>query len=214
MTRTAHALIPAYSHVDDRLQAALDGAEVPWTPFHRCSDLPKARSQLITFGLEHTQAEVFLLVDSDIVPTVEQVKRLLESPKLTEWAAVSGAYALGDGRTAFVPRDLDTTVHLGEPGYTDLSAAGLGFVAIHRHSLEAITRQLPRITSTASGWWPFCVPLFRSTGVGTAEYLPDDYVLWMRHAAEGGLLWLDNELLVAHNTAQPRRPVPGPVTRG
>ena len=208
------ALIPAYSHVDDRLASALELAGVPTKVLHRCSDLPKARSQLLTFGLEQSRAEVFLLIDSDIVPTPEQIVRLRESPKLTEFQAVSGAYVLPDGRSAFVPVDMDATVELGTPGYTELSGAGLGFCAIHRHSLVNITRQLPRIINTASEWWPFCVPLFRPLGVGKAEYFPDDYVLWMRHAAEGQLLWLDQELLIAHDFATPRRPVPGPVTRG
>lgn len=208
------ALIPAYSHVDDRLQGALAQAGIQTKVFARCSDLPKARSQLLTFGLERSKAEVFVLIDSDIVPTAEQLAQLIESPKLTEFSAVSGAYVLPDGRSAFVPRDLDATVELGAPGFTALSGAGLGFAAIHRHSLVNITRQLSRVVNSGPEWWPFCVPLVRSLGVvGRAEYFPDDYVLWMRHAAEGGLLWLDQELLVAHCFAEPRRPLPGPVTR-
>jgi hypothetical protein len=211
----ALALIPAYTHIDDRLQDALGKVGVPYHPARRCSDLPKARSLLLTLGLEQSKAEVFLLIDSDMAPAAEQVMQLLESPKLSEFSAVSGAYALPDGRTAFVPSDLDATVELGSPGFTSLRGAGLGFCAIHRHSLVNITRQLPRVTNTGPEWWPFCVPIFRSAGeVGKAEYFPDDYVLWLRHEAEGGLLWLDQELLIAHNFATPRRPVAGPVTRG
>lgn len=209
------ALIPAYTHIDDRLLDALAATNTPFHAARRCSDLPKARSLLLTLALEQSKAEVFLLIDSDMVPTAEQMTRLVESPKLTEFSAVSGAYALSDGRSAFMPMNLAETVELGVPGYTELRGSGLGFAAVHRHSLVNITRQLPRITNTGpQSWWPFCVPVVHvSNSAGEGSYYPDDYSLWLRHGEEGGTLWLDRELLVAHNFAQPRRPTPGPVTR-
>lgn len=210
------ALIPAHSHIDDRLLDALGRTNTPYHAARRCSDLARARSVLLTQGLE-SKADAFLLVDSDMAPSPEQIERITSSPKLTEFSAVSGAYTLRDGRTAFVPVDLDATVELGQPGFTELTGAGLGFAIIHRHSLVNITRALPRIVNTGPEWWPFCVPVFRrdvDSDIGKAQYFPDDYVLWMRHEAEGGQLWLDQELCVAHVIAEPRRPVAGPVTRG
>lgn len=207
------ALIPAYTHIDDRLQDALGRAGVPYHAVYRSSDLPRARSVLLTQGLDQTQADAFLLIDSDIVPTPAQIAQLMASDRLTELDAVSGAYALRDGRSAFVPVDLDQTVMLGQPGFTELASAGLGFAAIHRTALLAIAERLPRITNTGPAWWPFCIPGYVHQTDGTAHYLPDDYVLWARHRDMGGSLWLDQELCVAHCFAEPRRPVPGPVTR-
>jgi hypothetical protein len=210
----ALALIPALTHVDDRLQAALTEVGVPILPFFRCSDLGKARSQLLTRGLEESGVDVFLLIDSDIVPTADQIRRLLGSPRLTGHEAVTGAYALRDGRTAFLPVDLDTPVMLGAPGHRELSYAGLGFAAIRREALTDIARELPRVGAPGGAWVPFCVPDLLWGEGETAEYLPDDYVLWHHHREQGGTLWLDQELLVAHVIAEPRRPLPGPVTRG
>ncbi len=207
------ALIPAYSHIDDRLLDALGQSGIPFHSVRRCSDLPKARSQLLSFALEQTEAEVFLLIDSDIVPTPAQLEQLAGSEKLRPYQAVTGAYALPTGRAAFVPEELDTPVELGEPGYRLLSGAGLGFCAIHRQSLAQIASVLPRITNGATCWRPFCVPIFVAKSADSADYYPDDYVLWYRHRALGGMLWLDQELLVAHVLAEPRRPLTGAVTR-
>ncbi len=209
------ALIPAYSNPDDRLLSALAQHGVPFHVHRRCSDLPKARSELLTLGLEQSKAERFLLADADIIPTPDQVGQLLNSEAFGEWDAVSGAYALRDGRCAFMPKDITATVELGKVGFTELAAAGLGFTLVHRHGLEAIADKLPRITNAGAPWWPFCVPFWTSEPApGQALYYPDDYALWKRHAWAGGRLWLDTALLVGHDITQGRVPVPGPVTRG
>lgn len=215
------ALIPAYTPADDRLLSALGANGVPFHVHRRCSDLPKARSQLLTLGLEQSDAERFLLADADMVPTEAQVAALLESEMFDERDAVTGAYALRDGRCAFLPEDIDAPVELGKAGFVPLQAAGLGFALVHRKSLEAIAERLPRVTNAGAPWWPFCVPFWRNAAtvdtlppVETAEYVPEDYALWQRHRWAGGRLWLATDLLVGHEVTQARAPLPGAVTRG
>lgn len=215
-TKKVIALIPAYTHVDHRLQEALANVGLGWKALYECSDLPKARSQLLTFGLERTDADVFVLLDSDIVPTPPQLVQLINSERLGELSAVTAAYSTRDGRCAFVPKDLDATVELGSPGFTELSGGGLGCAVITRATLADIASTLPRITNTPSQWWPFCLPFTRMTGE-ECDYFPDDFAFWRRLLDVGGKrgkLWLDQELLVHHVIREPRAPVAGPVTRG
>lgn len=210
------ALIPAYSHVDHRLTAALVHAGVPYHAFYECSDLPKARSQLLSAGLAQTDADVFLLIDSDMTPTVEHIAAVLASPKLTATSAVTGGYVTRMGSLACRPKDLAASVELGAPGFTELEAAGLGFCAVTRASLERLAAVLPEVPDAQSGpWRPFCVPfvdLETTLGERVGRYYPDDWALWARLAGVGVSLWLDNALLIGHVLREPRVPVPGRVT--
>ncbi len=198
MTPTdALALIPAYSHIDHRLQEALAEARLPVQPFYECSDLPKARSQLLSLALEQSDAQVFALIDSDMAPSAEQIRALCASTCLDAGNAVTGAYVGRTGAWAFRPL-VSGPITLGEPGLTGCGAAGLGFAAVTRQSLERLTATLPRVTTEGVSWWPFCVPVVVPKGDGTGEYLPDDWVLWRRLAEHGVRLWLDRSLVVGH----------------
>jgi hypothetical protein len=190
------AIIPAYSHLDHRLSEALVRAGVPTHAFYECSDLPKARSQLISAALTETDADVLLLIDSDIVPSVEQLCALGSSSQLDGTNAVTGAYMGRTGAWAFRPT-MPGPVTLGEPGLIECTAAGLGFSAVTRASLERLAEKLPRVTTDGVSWWPFCVPTVVITPDG-AEYLADDWVLWRRLSETGTRLWLDRSLVVGH----------------
>lgn len=209
------ALIPAYSHVDHRLLDALGRAGIPHHAFHECSDLPKARSQLLSAALRETDADVFLLIDSDMTPTPEHIAAILASPKLGPADAVSGAYSTRMGTLACRPKDLGVVIELGSPGFTELEAAGLGFCAITRASLEALAEWLPEVVEDGGErWWPLCVPFLDTNHAErTTRYYPDDYSLWRRLAEAGVSLWLDNALLVPHIIREPRVPLPGRVSR-
>lgn len=208
------ALIPAYSHVDHRLLEALGRSGVPYHAFYECSDLPKARSQLISAGLAQTGADVFLLIDSDMTPTVEHIAAILASPKLTATSAVTGGYVTRMGSLACRPKDLGASVEIGTPGFTELEAAGLGFCAVTRASLEALAPMLAELEDERSGpWRPFCVPFVEAPRPPSTahRYYPDDWSLWERLRWANVSLWLDNALLVPHIIREPRVALPGRV---
>ncbi len=192
------ALIPAYSHVDHRLMGALAQAEVPYQPLYECSDLPRARSQLLTHGLEATPAKRFLLVDSDVTPTAKQILALLGSPRLGPRDIVVGTYATRDGRVSCIPLDLTADVQLFTPGLVELAHSGLGFCAITREALHAIAETLPLVTN-GQRWRPFCVPF-----VEDGTYYADDYAFFERARRAGCRVWLDTELVVSHVMRAPR----------
>lgn len=193
----ALAVIPAYSHIDYRLQAALLEARVPFVPLHGCSDLPKVRSQLLTLGLQQA-TERLLLIDADIVPSPEQLRALAESPLVTPEQALTGLYPIRDrGASATGGRGWAVDAVDGDAAdAADVFAArwaGLGFCAVHVESLFRVSDTLPTIRWPEMDWKPFCVPL-----VEGSSYYPDDRVLWHRLALTGTRLVASNALRVGH----------------
>jgi len=203
-------IIPAYSHVDHRLAAALTAAGLVPIVQHGCSDLVRCRSALLTFALTDTDAEVIVMIDSDVVPTAADIARLVNSPKLTDTSCVSGVYRTRRGRLAFTPKDEGATFQLGAPGFVPCSSAGLGFGAVTRASLQRCADSLDECVERDDGarWWPFALPMQRGD-----RYIAEDGAVWTRLAETGTDLFVDLELLVGHVIATPVRPTPGKVTR-
>jgi hypothetical protein len=184
----ALVIIPAYTHVDDRLLRVLLESRLPWVPRYRQSDLPRCRSQLLSHAIL-TSAERVLLIDADIVPKLDQLIELAESPNVTPEQALSGTYRLRDGRVSGAP---------GEP-------VGLGFCAVHRQSLQRAAESLPVILSDREPWYPFCLPLVIECPGEPARYLADDGSLWWRLKQSGTQLAVQRELHVGHAVLQETR---------
>lgn len=202
-------IIPAYSHVDYRLGAALAEAGLAPLVQHGCSDLVRCRSWLLSVALTETDADVIVMIDSDVVPTPDDLRRLVGSPRLSATGAVSGVYQTRRGRLAFTPRDTEATYQLGEPGFVECTHAGLGFAAVTRESLQRCADSLPKcVEADGAEWWPFALPIVEGT-----TYTAEDGAVWRRLADTGTTLWVDLELTVRHVFAQPVLPRKGPVTK-
>lgn len=194
----ALAIIPAYSHIDHRLMMALLEAKIPLMPLFGSSDLPRARSILISHALRR-EPERVLFIDSDIVPTARQLERLATSPLVTPHRALTGLYPIRDVRAtaaggaswAVDAMDRDAAA-AGAPMFV-CHWAGLGFAAIHAESLRRVAETLPVISGDECEWRPFCVP-----DVISRTYYPDDRVLWRRLAETGTQLYASAELKVGH----------------
>ena len=202
-------IIPAYSHVDHRLASALGAAGLVPIVQHGCSDLVRCRSALLSYALTDTDAEVIVMVDSDVVPTPADLRRLVGSPRLGAQGAVSGVYSTRRGRLAFTPRDQEKAYQLGEPGFVECTHAGLGFGAVTRESLQRCADSLPKCVETdGAEWWPFALPI-----VEGSTYTAEDGAVWRRLADTGTKLWVDLELVVRHVFAQPVLPRKGPASK-
>jgi hypothetical protein len=189
----AAIIIPAFSHIDPRLQEVLLAAGIPWLPLYEKSDLPRARSVLIEQGLA-SKAERLILIDADTVPTVEVLRALAEGEGVTPDCAVWGLYPLRQGdRWSVNPEDpvaADAAIREGRS--FPILTGGLGLCAIHRDSLERI--DLPTIVEPEStSWRPFCVPFARGS-----TYYPDDASLCVRLRESGTELWCDPRLRAGH----------------
>lgn len=192
----ALAIIPAYSHIDHRLMQALLDSGIPHMPLYGSSDLPRARSMLIS--LARSKAERLLFIDSDIVPSVGQIHELATSNLVTPVQALTGLYPVRDIR-ATRRGGVGWAVDAYEPELADkrdvfgANWAGLGFAAIHSESLDRVAATLPVIDGDECLWHPFCVPMVRGN-----TYYPDDRVLWTRLAETGTMLVASSRLKVGH----------------
>jgi hypothetical protein len=192
---SALIIIPAYSHIDHRLQSVLLETGVPYLPMTGFSDLPRIRSILLTKACEQ-DVERVLLIDADIVPTKEQVQELATSPLVTPEQALSGFYPIRGGT--------NLSIHAPEAKELDPFPAewgGLGFCAIHRESLWMVSQTLPTIQGDTLPWTPFCVPKVADD----FSYLADDRSLWWRLATVGVKLVGKRSLHVGHVDSIVRR---------
>lgn len=196
----ALAIIPAYSHIDHRLMAALLEAHLPLLPLHGSSDLPRARSILISLALSREPDRV-LFIDSDVVPTAAQLVELATSPIVTGDQALTGLYPIRDTR-ATVKGGHSWAVDAVDPEAAAAGApvfearwAGLGFAAVSAESLRRVGDGLPDIVGDECPWKPYCVPFFDG---GAGRYYPEDRSLWWRLARTGTRLLASAALKVGH----------------
>lgn len=194
----ALAIIPAYSHIDHRLMMALLEARIPMMPLFGSSDLPRARSILISHALRQG-AERVLFIDSDIVPTAAQLVELATSGLVAPDQALTGLYPIRDvrstvhGGAAWAVDAVDREAAAAGAAVFDATWAGLGFAAVHRESLVRLAETLPDVHGDETPWRPFCVPMVQGT-----TYYPDDRVLWWRLAQTGTRLVASAALKVGH----------------
>lgn len=190
---TALITLPVRDHINAPLRSALSACKLPWLPIYGSSDLPQARSVLLTQALAHG-ADRILCIDADIVATAEQILQLAHHPRVDASGAITGLYALRSGEAWACTAP-------GEPepdGCRPAEYAGLGFACISRASLVAVRDRLTRLEDPRVGeWWPFCVP-FLARRNGRVEYCADDVSLWRRLQASGTQLWADMNLVVGH----------------
>lgn len=187
--------LPVRDHINPALRSAIAQARIPFLPLYGMSDLPRARSLLVTQALK-LGAERILFIDADIVPTAEEILLLAEHPRVARHWAVTGLYPLRSGK-AWACHAPDETLVSGV--YRRAEYAGLGFACISRESLLAVKSGLPDIEDPEAGtWWPFCVPVVRRVDGGKPEYGADDVSLWWRLADVGVQLWADTRLVVGH----------------
>jgi hypothetical protein len=200
------ALIPAYTHINWRLLDALRIAEMPYMHMHGCSDLVRARSQLLANGLE-TDADRFLLIDSDMVPTAEQILGLAQSEKVNRSDAVSGCYVTTLEATAVQLLDPVGFEIDGHPRFIAMRGAGLGFAAIHRSTVEALRDKLPKLIFERDHVWHAYFLPFISEDADGNRYYAEDYAFWWRlHHLAGAKLWLDTHLPIRHLQTVPLLP--------
>jgi hypothetical protein len=154
-----------------------------------------------------TDADVFVFVDADVIPTPADFAALVQSEKLNSGNAVSGCYLAGTGRLAAVPAGPSSVSIGGEPRFVRLVVAGMGFSAVHRDTVERLERHSRMVRDpTGETWYPHFLPAVLNRvaedgndGRDGAEYLPEDYAFWWRvQAVAGAELWLDTHLAVGH----------------
>lgn len=178
---------------------ALLEARLPIMPLHGSSDLPRARSLLISLALRREPERVVFL-DADVVPTAAQLTELATSDLVTPTQALTGLYPIRDTRATPLGGHA-WAVDAVEPETAEGKAlfaahwAGLGFAAVHTDSLRRVADNLPEILGDEVPWRPFCVPWVDASA---GRYYPDDRVLWWRLRLTGTRLVASASLKVGH----------------
>lgn len=194
----AIVVLPVREHINAELRSALDACGIPWLPVYGCSDLPRARSHLLTQALA-TGAERVVCIDADIVASADQIKSLAFHKRVTGMRAVTGRYSVRAGTAWAVGKPS----HAAPDGCRMVPYAGLGFACVSSSSLQRVADQEPSITDDNFGtWWPFCIPLYERdlADPKVARYYADDYSLWIRLNRTSTTLWCDPKLIVGHQT--------------
>lgn len=193
------AIIPAYSHINWRLLSALHQLSMPYIQVHGCSDLIRARSQLLTDALE-TEAKRILFLDSDMVPTPEQITQLVNCERVDADNAISGCYLTRPDELAARLQEPSAFEIGGERRFLPALGFGMGFSVIDRRSAERLAAKLPRLEAPEGPhWFPFFLPFCAEESPGRTEYYQEDYAFWWRlHSLAGVSLWLDTHLAVGH----------------
>lgn len=190
--------LPVRDDINRGLRETLKGTGIPYLPVYGMSDLPRARSLLITRALR-LGATVVVFIDADIVASSEQILALAHHARLSARSAVTGLYAVRSGQSWACDADPDKPAKDGcLPGRT----AGLGFAAMTRASLMRVGKTLPDledVEAPGQTWKPYCLPYLRKRG-RKHEYLSEDIALWCRLAATGTKMWADPKLTVGHLT--------------
>jgi hypothetical protein len=190
--------LPVRDHINRVLRSSLDESGLPWLPLYEMSDLPRARSYLVTQAVESGAKRVVFL-DADIVVSADEIRQLAAHPRVSDVGAVTGLYAMRDGQR-WACHAPDERV---EPdGCRRAVYAGLGFACISRAALLRVREGLPELRDAKVGsWWPYCVPTLGEAAGGFPEYCADDLSLWRRLAESGTQLWADTRLVAGHVAA-------------
>jgi hypothetical protein len=208
-------LIPVYSHLAHQLAQALAHVGVPRNEIFGVSDLVRARSVLLSDALE-TDAQRFVFLDADVVPTPQDLHDLIHSSKVDQNNAVSGCYLSRPDQLA-VQSAVDTVELFGDQRFVPMLWAGMGFASVHRAAVERVRASLPRVEGEDNtSWYPFFLPMVLEhpadeATVGFTEYLAEDLSFWWRLRQVGVSLWIDTHLVVGHAKASIWRPEEGEV---
>lgn len=187
--------LPVRDDVNRGLRESLKATGLPWYAVYGMSDLPRARSLLITRALR-LGADRVMFIDADIVAKPEQIEALATHPRLSSESAVTGLYSARGGQAWACDADPDSP----EPdGCLPARTAGLGFAAITRESLLRVAATLPALEDEGEQWCPFCLP-FVGDHAGKPKYFAEDIALWKRLSTTGTRLWADPALTVGHLT--------------
>lgn len=186
--------LPVRDHINGFLRSALDQCGYPWLPVYGSSDLPRVRSVLLSQALRGGFDRV-LCIDADIVADAKDIWRLAAHPRLDEYGAVTGLYAVRSGE-AWACKASDELIE--DDGCRRAEFAGLGFACMMTASLRSLSESLAMLRDPDIGsWWPFCLP-FIFEGEKGPEYAPEDVSLWRRLRLDGTRLWADTDLIVGH----------------
>ena len=186
--------------------------------------IDRARSISASYFLRHTDYDVHLSIDSDIVGfTVEDTKKMCELAM--EYDIVGGVYVCrSPSQTHPASFYLPGVKVLHAFDHTPVEAKWLatGFLAVHRRVFETLAKDLPLLAEKdgAKAFHPFYLPmLYEDDDVGQMIELSEDWAFCQRAKDAGFKCYIDPAIRLGHigtytyrleDTAQ-KQPEPQPL---
>ena len=162
--------------------------------------ISRARSCVVSDWYRHTNDDVFLMLDDDILFEPWQARRLVE---LCRWdkryPIIAAAYVKADLKAPALEFLPGTTVTFG-PGQEpqEIRSAATGFMAVRREVIEALIETMPLCDPAEWNFWPMFMPY-----VVDHEYLSEDYAFCERARKLGFKIFVDPSIRIEH--LKPRR---------
>jgi len=162
--------------------------------------ISRVRSVAVSKWLRENDGDVFLMVDSDIVFSTEDARKVVALAREKRGIAC-GAYPVRGGSHLAV-RQLpeDKVIPFGpEKPPMRVQYAGTGFFAAHRDVCEAVAATLP-LCHANTDWalWPLFMPSIVATENGLSEYLSEDWAFCQRAGDLGFEVWLEASVVLTH----------------
>jgi SAM-dependent methyltransferase len=159
----------------------------------------RARSKALAAWYRENDTDVFLMVDDDIVFSVEDAARVVDLAR-TKRTIACGAYPVGDGGHMASRGWPGQELHWG-PNHqpVEIRWPATGYMAVHRDVVGALVKTMDECyAGNVDAFWPVFQP-FALDGM----YLSEDYAFGERARQLGFATWMEPRAILSHLKVQP-----------
>lgn len=169
--------------------------------------ISRSRSRIVSSWYRHTDEDVFLMIDDDVVFKPTDAEKVVELARQTR-SVVCAAYPVKDGGHLACRRQPGQEIAFGpkaEP--VEIIYPATGFMAVHRDVIKAMveaqeadgSHRFPLCDALGlSPMWAFFQPFVMAHDDGSFEYLSEDYAFGEQARRLGFKVWLDPSVILMH----------------
>ena len=156
--------------------------------------IDQARNMLATIALQdYPDEDIFVFIDSDIQFKPKDFYRVCDLVMgSARRGVVSGSYIQKNRNGKLVGRAAEGAF-IADNGLVECDRIGMGFCAIHRDALNAMTHILDLCSYDKFKVWPFFQPMIHD-----GEYLGEDYAFSQRALESGVGIYIDLNTRLIH----------------
>lgn len=162
--------------------------------------ISRARSIVVSRWWAETADDVFLMIDDDIVFSVEDAEKVVAEALRTE-GIVCAAYPIRSGAHVAIHGKGDSegaVTFAPDQPLVEIDYAATGFMAVHRKVIDAMVPTM-ELCHADQPWsfWPLFLPMIREMGQAKA-YLSEDWAFCARALDLGFKVYVDPTITLGH----------------
>lgn len=180
-----------------------------WGPQTGDALIERARGINATYFLNHTEADVHLSIDSDIIFNAEDAKKVCEQAMTHD--IVCGLYVTRAGNqrpfpTSFIEADMDVPMGADKDQLYPLVWGATGFMATHRRVFEKLAEDMPLLCKSNGerAFYNFYHSMEYEMN-GELILLSEDYAFTQRARDAGFGVWFNPGVRLGHIGQYPYR---------